>query len=188
MYADLGPLSFERQAHFLAGTIDDTRITYAQVNIHPLKVKDMQLDKSTGHLSAGINNNIIITVLNCNMNTCFADDSLNLDFLLMQIKREITQHWYQFGKALGVESKVLEKCSQHPPEESIVEVCDHWLRNHTGKPTWREVAEALRQIKFQSLAFDIENVYKTGISVHIELDSCYTSHNFHNISTQNEQK
>ena len=56
----------------------------------------------------------------------------------------------------------MEKCSQHPPEESIIEVCDNWLRNHTGQPTWREIAEALRLINFQRLAFDIENVYESG--------------------------
>ena len=57
----------------------------------------------------------------------------------------------------------------YPPEESIVEVCDHWLRNHAGKPTWREVAEALGETNFQQLAFDIEKVYETGILGYIIL-------------------
>lgn len=39
---------------------------------------------------------------------------------------------------------------------------DHWLRNHSGKPTWHEVAEALRSIELQKLAYDIEKVYETG--------------------------
>ena len=57
---------------------------------------------------------------------------------------------------------MLEACLQYPAEESIVEVCDNWLRNHIGQPTWREVAEALRQIDFQQLANETEIVYETG--------------------------
>lgn len=72
------------------------------------------------------------------------DLSLNLDSILIQLKSEDSLCWYKFGKALGVENEVLDKCLQHPPEESIIEVCDNWLRNHTGQPTWREVAEALK--------------------------------------------
>ena len=92
-----------------------------------------------------------------------SDDTLNLDYLLVLIKQDITPHWYDFGKAVGVDNKVLDRCLRYPPEESIIEVCDYWLRNHTGKPTWREVAEALRQINFQQLAVDIEMVYETGM-------------------------
>ena len=70
--------------------------------------------------------------------------------------------WYQFGEAIGVRKEVLEKCVKYPPEESIIEILDNWLRNHAGQPTWREVAEALRVINLQQLAFDIEKVYDTG--------------------------
>ena len=90
------------------------------------------------------------------------DESLNLDSLLIQIKPEVTPNWYQFGKAIGVDEKVLDRCIPYPPEESLVEVCDNWLRNHSGKPTWREVAEALGEINCQQLAFDIKKVYETG--------------------------
>ena len=99
---------------------------------------------------------------NNNINFVLLDGSLNLDSLLIQLKSEVTLSWYQFGKALGVDNKFLDKCLQHPPEESLIEVCDNWLRNHTGQPTWREVAEALRQIDCQKLAFDIESVYDKG--------------------------
>ena len=57
---------------------------------------------------------------------------------------------------------VLEMCAQCTGEEAIIEVCDHWLRNHKGQPTWREVAEALMYVGFQQLASDIEHVYETG--------------------------
>ena len=90
------------------------------------------------------------------------ENFLNLDSLLIQIKPEVTPNWYQFGKAIGVDDKVLDRYTPYPPEESIVEVCDNWLRNHSGKPTWREVAEALGQINCQQLAFQIENIYETG--------------------------
>ena len=93
------------------------------------------------------------------------DDSLDLDNLLLQIKVDVTPNWYRFGEAIGVENEVLHKFANYPPEQSIVEVLDHWLRNHAGQPTWREVAEALRGTGLQHLAFNIEQVYKTGIII-----------------------
>ena len=91
------------------------------------------------------------------------DDSLNLDTLLIQVRGAVTPHWYQLGQALEVSKDVLDKCSNYPPEESIVEVLDQWLRNFPGRPTWRDVANALRRIGLQQLANDIEMVYETGI-------------------------
>ena len=32
MYADLGPLSLERQNHIIEDTLDDDRVEYAQIN------------------------------------------------------------------------------------------------------------------------------------------------------------
>ena len=103
-------------------------------------------------------------------NVC-TDKILNLDSLLVQVKAEVTSQWYQLGEALGVNKATLEKCSQYPPEESIVEILDNWLRNHLGQPTWREVAETLKTIGFQQLGCDIENVYKTGIT-----NDCFPSY------------
>ena len=44
-----------------------------------------------------------------------------------------------------------------------MEVLDQWLRNFPGRPTWRDVANALRRTGFQQLANEIEMVYETGI-------------------------
>ena len=90
------------------------------------------------------------------------DILLNLDSLLIQLQAEVTPKWYQFGEIVGIEKKVLDKCKQYSPEQSIIEILDNWLRNHAGQPTWREVAEALRKIGLQKLAFNIERVYDTG--------------------------
>ena len=87
---------------------------------------------------------------------------LNLDSLLIQIQIDVTPKWYEFGEAIGVVKEVLDKWTQCPPEQSIIEVCDHWLRNCDGQPTWRMVAEALKKVGFQQLASDIEKVYETG--------------------------
>ena len=90
------------------------------------------------------------------------DDSLNLDTLLIQIRGVVTSRWYQLGEALEVDKDVLDRCSKYPPEESIVEILDQWLRNFTGRPTWHAIAVALRKIDLQQLANDIEKVYETG--------------------------
>ena len=89
-------------------------------------------------------------------------NSLNLDNLLIQLKAEVTPKWYEFGQAAGMEKMTLDEYSQYPEEECIVEVLDKWLRNHTGTPTWREVAEILRNIGLSRLGNDIDEVYTTG--------------------------
>ena len=91
-----------------------------------------------------------------------SDKQLDLDNLLIQLRTQVTPSWYQFGLALGVDNDVLNKYSKCPQEESLVELADYWLRNSPTKPTWRDVAKALKKIGFDSLANDILNVYKTG--------------------------
>jgi hypothetical protein len=87
-----------------------------------------------------------------------------LDSLLIQIQADITPKWYEFGEAIGVEKEALDKWTQYPPEQNIIEVCDHWLRNCGGHDqcSWIKVAEALKKVGFQQLASDIEKVYRTG--------------------------
>ena len=89
------------------------------------------------------------------------DIALNLDSLLIQLQDKVTQDWHKFGVALGVEKEVLQRCLTYPPEQSIIEILDHWLRNHVEQ-SWMEIARALRQINYHQLAEDIENVEKTG--------------------------
>lgn len=88
--------------------------------------------------------------------------------MLIQLQADIIPKWYQFGEALEIQKEVLTKCSSCPPEESIVEMLDHWLRNYPGRPTWKEVANALKKINLQQLAVDIERVYETGIYVQVK--------------------
>ena len=89
--------------------------------------------------------------------------SLNLDSLLIQLQDKVTRKWHQFGVALGIEKEILDRCRNYPPEQSIIEMLDHWLRNYEHeKCNWRDVARALRQIKFHQLAKEIESIDKTG--------------------------
>jgi hypothetical protein len=100
-----------------------------------------------------------------------------LDSLLIQLQPEVNENWYQFGEALGIEKNILDKYVSYPSDQNIIEVCDYWLRNHTGQPSWNEVAAALKQIGFQQLGYDIERVYETGsyTSTAIKLISSYLS-------------
>ena len=50
------------------------------------------------------------------------------------------------------------------PDQSMIEVCDYWFRNHTSRPTWREIANALKKIGFQQLALGVENIYEEGMN------------------------
>lgn len=110
-------------------------------------------------LGSGFNKlNVCTSIIN------FVDSLMNLDSLLIQIKQEATQVWYPLGEAFGIEKKILDKFNTCSPEQSIIEMLDYWLRNHPGQPTWKEVAEALRNIHLNMLASRIENlvIYKAG--------------------------
>ena len=94
--------------------------------------------------------------------TCIVDSLLNLDSLLIEIKWDATQVWYQLGETLGIEKKILDKFTTCSSEESIIEMLDYWLRNHSRKPTKKEVADALRKIHLHESASGIEMIHETG--------------------------
>ena len=86
---------------------------------------------------------------------------MNLDCLLIQLRSQVTSKWHQFGLAVGISKEILDQYANYPPGECIVEVLDYWLRNHrtTGtKPTWGDVAKALREIELHQLAESILKV------------------------------
>ena len=99
------------------------------------------------------------------------DQTINLDILLIQLKPAVTDKWYQFGEAIGVNKELLETCTRYPSDQSLVEILDNWLRNHSGQPTWNEIAEALTEIGLKELAYKIESVYKTGKSANFFIDN-----------------
>ena len=90
------------------------------------------------------------------------DLCLNLDNLLIQIRRQVTPKWLQFGLAVGINEEILEQFSNFPPEECIVEMLDLWLRTSERAVTWRDVANVLKQIGFYQLAEKVLKIYKTG--------------------------
>lgn len=94
---------------------------------------------------------------------------------MIQLRPQVTPRWYEFGKAIGIKREVLDNCaSKCAPEECIVEILDHWLRNRVEKATWKDVAKALKMIGLEKLALQIEDVYKTGI---IKLNVCCDNRN-----------
>ena len=90
-------------------------------------------------------------------------DEINLDALLIQLRKQVTSKWYQFGETAGIAKEVLDNFAANCSlDDCIVEMLDYWLWNYNGKPTWRDVAIILKAINLQQLAFDIEQVYVTG--------------------------
>ena len=89
---------------------------------------------------------------------------VNLDNLLIELRDEVTPHWQEFGMIIGVPSDMIVKCSKYPPDQCMVEILDYWIRLHNDTPlTWRDVAQALRQIDLPQLSEKILEVYVTGI-------------------------
>ena len=81
---------------------------------------------------------------------------------MIQLRPQVSSKWYQFGLAIGINKETMDVYSSHPDEECLVEVVDYWLRNHTSKPSWKEIAIALKKIELDDLAEDILKGYKTG--------------------------
>lgn len=94
-----------------------------------------------------------------------ADHEISLGSLFIQLKSAImdSDRWYQFGKALGTTKELLDKCTRLQPDQSLMEILDDWLKNHSGQPSWNEIAEALTEIGLEQLAHDIKSVYRTGM-------------------------
>ena len=100
-------------------------------------------------------------------------ESLNLNSLLIRLKDyKVTEKWHQFGEALGVEKEILDRCLNYPPEQSIVEMLDHWLKScDLEERNWRDVAKALRQIEHNPLTEEIETIDKTGHNLYNKYDN-----------------
>ena len=57
----------------------------------------------------------------------------------------------------------------------MTEITDHWMRECSGKATWRELAEALKTIGEVQLAQQLMQIYETGkISLLIVYGICIT--------------
>ena len=82
------------------------------------------------------------------------DEKVYLDSLLITLRNNINiALWYQFCVEIGVPTEFLDSLNGYPDNECIIEVADHWLRNHPDTPSWKEIEEASR--KFKSSQFDI---------------------------------
>ena len=87
---------------------------------------------------------------------------------MIQLRKEVTTKWYEFGEVAGINGEVLDNFAKScAPDDCIVEMLDYWLRNYKGKLTWRDIATLLRTINLHQLAFDIEQVYITGNTLYI---------------------
>ena len=81
---------------------------------------------------------------------------------MIQIRREVTPKWYQFGLAIGISKEILDEFSNFPPEECIVEISDLWLRTSETTVIWRDVANVLKEIGCHRPAEKMLKTYKTG--------------------------
>ena len=85
--------------------------------------------------------------------------SLDLNNLLNQIGSEVASGWYQLGIAVGISKEMLDECSNHAPQEAVIEVLDYWIRN--SNPSWEDVAETLNEIGLHELANSLSQGQRT---------------------------
>ena len=94
------------------------------------------------------------------------DASITLDSVLIQLRNEVTEYWYEFGLTLGVPKEIMDKYIGHSSDQCLIEILDHWLRSRHydhKEPTWREIAQALNEIGLRELSNKITQVYITGV-------------------------
>ena len=56
----------------------------------------------------------------------------------------------------------LEEALSLDDTSKMTEITDHWMRECSGKPTWRELADALKMIGEVQLAQQFMQIYETG--------------------------
>ena len=87
------------------------------------------------------------------------DESLDLENLLVKLRGKIKGHWYQFGLTIGVPKEALSQLVGYDEEDCLVEILDYWLKNHPDQPTWKELADAMEDLRDYELATSILKVY-----------------------------
>ena len=85
---------------------------------------------------------------------------MNLDNLLIHLRDEVTPKWYELGEIIGVPKESLDKYSEHPPDQCIIEVLDYWLMLYRDKLTWKDVAHALKEINFHQLSEKVLQIHE----------------------------
>ncbi|XP_064406172.1 uncharacterized protein LOC135351151 isoform X2 [Halichondria panicea] len=93
-----------------------------------------------------------------------ADKLVDLDRVLVQLK-SVQGKWREIGKALNVPETHIEQVEPYcagNDVQGITEVIDFWIRNCDGKPTWRELGNALKSVGQEQLANLLMEVYETG--------------------------
>lgn len=89
---------------------------------------------------------------------------------MLKLEGKVHSEWYKFGEALGLQKSFLDTLNGYPEIECMVELIDHWLRNHPDKPTWKEIADALEDINEYKLASSINAVYEGTSKLHLQCD------------------
>ena len=96
------------------------------------------------------------------------NETINLNSLLLQIRDEVTPHWYAFGVSVGVPREIMDSWNDYPPDQCIVEVLDYWLAHYHRPLTWVNVVHVLKEIKLHSLARNIIQTCIQGMPATIQ--------------------
>ena len=71
---------------------------------------------------------------------------------------------------VGVPKELLDSYLGYPSDQCLIELLDYWLRHHPSQLTWREVAQAIKEISLYQLAEKVLEISATGefnsLSIH----------------------
>ena len=100
---------------------------------------------------------------------------MNLDNLLIHLRDEVTPKWHELGEIIGVPKESLDKYSEHPPDQCIIEVLDYWLMLYHDKLTWKDVARALKELNLHQLSEKVLQIHENRLKN--EAKGTYTHNN-----------
>ena len=80
--------------------------------------------------------------------------------LANRLSKIASNQWYQLGQKIGVPNEVLHDLWGCSDAESLERVLDYWLKHHPDQPTWKEIADAVEDIKNAELAHLISSHYE----------------------------
>ncbi len=103
-----------------------------------------------------------------------ADMLLDLNQSLVQL-RKVQNKWREIGLGLRVPETHIEQVEPYCANNDtlgMTEMIDFWMRNCTGQPTWRELANVLQSVREEQLAKQLMDIYETG-KLELETNAIY---------------
>ncbi|XP_064400886.1 uncharacterized protein LOC135347001 isoform X2 [Halichondria panicea] len=152
VYAALSSSQPHKKGKNTTATVDQHQVTYATVDVAATSRK--QAKAATLPTSPTASAPALPDV----------DKLLDIDQALVQI-RSMEHKWRELAETVRLPETMIEQIEDScgiNHSGCLTEVIDQWMRNCSGRPTWRELAGHLHNIGEEQLSQELLNIYNTG--------------------------